>query len=67
MVTETLCDIAAGYAPDTAEYINIGGGFYGYIPPASRWADTPSFDDYAGVVCDVLQKNSWAKKQKPYL
>ena len=66
-ITRRLCDIAAGYFPDTVKYINIGGGLYGYIPPEYRWAETPCFDDYAEGVCAVLNNDPWAGKHKPYL
>jgi len=66
-ITETLCNIAAEYWPDTVEYINIGGGIYGYIPPKFRWDEVPTFDDYAEAVCTVLNNNAWAGKHKPYL
>ncbi len=67
IVTETLCRIAARFVPDTVEYINIGGGIFGYIPPQMRWAKTPSFDDYAKAVCRVLKTDKWARRRKPCL
>lgn len=66
-ITETLCNIAAEYWPDTVEYINIGGGIYGYIPPKFRWDEVPTFDDYAEAVCTVLNNGAWAEEHKPYL
>ncbi|MFH1370587.1 MAG: diaminopimelate decarboxylase [Planctomycetota bacterium] len=66
-IAKTLYDIGSQYAPQTVEYIDIGGGIYGYIPPQMRRAQTPSFDDYAKGVCDVLKGNSWAASRKPYL
>jgi len=67
IIAETLCNIASACIPETVEYINIGGGIFGYIPPEMRWTDTPSFDDYATVVCDVLRKSAWVKERNPYL
>ena len=67
VITKTLCSIAEQYFYDTIEYINIGGGIYGYIPPEFRFAQTPTFDDYADTVTKVLNSNNWIKKQKPYL
>jgi diaminopimelate decarboxylase len=67
IITETLCNIASKHIPDTVEYINIGGGIFGYIPPEMRWTDTPSFDDYATAVCDVLRKSAWVKERELYL
>ncbi len=66
-ITQTLCDIAVKYWPETIRYINIGGGIYGYIPPECRWTETPSFDDYAAAVTEVLNNNKWIVKRKPYL
>ena len=66
-IVRTLCDIASQYARETVEYIDIGGGIYGYIPPQMRHAPAPSFDDYAKGVCDVLKGNPWAASRKPYL
>lgn len=67
VITETLCNIASKHIPDTVEYINIGGGIFGYIPPEMRWTDTPSFDDYATAVCAVLRKSAWVEEREPYL
>jgi diaminopimelate decarboxylase len=67
VITETLCRIAARFIPETVEYINIGGGIFGYIPPDMRWTKTPSFDDYADVVCKVLKDNEWVQRRRPYL
>ncbi|MCK5563832.1 MAG: diaminopimelate decarboxylase [Planctomycetes bacterium] len=66
-IAQTLCDIAVKHWPDTIRYINIGGGIYGYIPPEFRFAETPSFDDYAADVAKVLNNDQWAVKQKPFL
>lgn len=67
VITRTLCDIASKYAPDTIEYINVGGGIFGYIPPENRWCDVPSFDDYAEVIARVLSESSWARQHQPSL
>ncbi|MCK5018862.1 MAG: hypothetical protein KAS32_17500, partial [Candidatus Peribacteraceae bacterium] len=67
VITETLCGIAARHLPDTIEYINIGGGMYGYIPPEFRWAETPTFDDYAQSITEVMNNNKWVKSKKPFL
>jgi diaminopimelate decarboxylase len=67
VITETLCRIAERFFPETVEYINIGGGIFGYIPPAMQWTKTPSFDDYAKAVCKILKNNKWVQRQKPFL
>jgi diaminopimelate decarboxylase len=66
-ITETLCNVAAKYWPDTVEYINIGGGIYGHIPQKFQWVEVPTFGDYAEAVCKVLNDSAWAGKHKPYL
>lgn len=67
VITETLCRIAEKFFSESVEYINIGGGIFGYIPPQMRWAKTPSFGDYAKAVCKVLKASKWARRQKPHL
>jgi diaminopimelate decarboxylase len=66
-ITRTLCEIAEKHFPKTIEYINIGGGIFGDVPPSMGFANVPSFDDYAETVCKVLQQNRWAVTQKPTL
>jgi diaminopimelate decarboxylase len=67
IITETLCRIAEKFFAESVEYINIGGGIFGYILPKMRWVKTPSFDDYANAVCKILKSNKWVQRQKPYL
>jgi diaminopimelate decarboxylase len=67
MITKTLCQIAEQYFPRTVQYIDVGGGFFGQIPPEMGFGDVPTFDDYAGAICDVLHQNQWAIKQQPTL
>jgi diaminopimelate decarboxylase len=67
VITETLCRVAARFIPETVEYINIGGGIFGYIPPQMRWTQTPSFDDYADAVYKVLKDNKWVQRRRPCL
>jgi diaminopimelate decarboxylase len=66
-IAETLCRIAEKYFPESVEYINIGGGIFGYIPPKMRWTKTPSFDDYASAVCKVMKSNKWVQRREPIL
>jgi diaminopimelate decarboxylase len=67
IITETLCRIAEQFFSESVEYINIGGGIFGYIPPQMRWTKTPSFDDYAKTVCKVLKNSKWVRRRKPFL
>jgi len=61
IITKTLADIAQNYFPQTVEYINIGGGFFGSVPPEMSFENTPSFDDYAQAACQVLESYNWTK------
>jgi diaminopimelate decarboxylase len=67
IIAKTLCQIAEKFFPESVEYINIGGGIFGYIPPSMRWTKTPSFGDYAKAVCKVLKNNKWIRRRKPNL
>lgn len=67
VIAETLCNIAERHGLDSVEYINVGGGIYGYIPSEMRWTEVPLFDDYAEVVCGVLEASKWVQKRKPTL
>ena len=67
VITQTLCDIAQKYFPETVNTINVGGGFFGRMHPDMPFPNTPSFDDYAEVVCGVLKENNWAQKKRPTL
>ncbi len=67
IITETLCRLAARYFPDSIEYINIGGGIFGYMPTKMRWIDTPTFDDYAKIISSVLNSSVWVRRKKPTL
>jgi diaminopimelate decarboxylase len=53
--------------PESVETINIGGGFFGHMHPDMPFKDAPSFDEYAEVVCGILNGSDWAQKQKPTL
>ena len=67
VITQPLCDIAQKYFPETVNTINVGGGFFGRMHPDMPFPNTPSFDDYAEVVCGVLKENNWAQKKRPTL
>lgn len=67
VITRTLCDIAERCFPDTVEYINIGGGFFGRMHPDMPFKNTPSFNDYAEGVCDILNANAWVRQKNPTL
>lgn len=67
VITKTLCDIAEKHFPQTVEYINIGGGFFGKIYPGMPFKDAPSFGEYARSICDVLRQSTWVQQKKPTL
>ncbi len=59
VIARTLADIAQKYFSDTIQIINIGGGFFGDVPPQMGFHNVPTFDDYAQVVADVLKSYTW--------
>ncbi|MGE6260634.1 diaminopimelate decarboxylase [Heyndrickxia sporothermodurans] len=65
-ITNVLCTIAKQYFPETIEYVDIGGGFYGELPESFN-IDSPSFDDYANAVCTMMNQEFADLDRKPYL
>ena len=47
--------------------VNVGGGFFGHMHPDMPFKNTPTFNDYAQVVTDILNANDWVQKNKPTL
>ncbi|MEN6308640.1 MAG: diaminopimelate decarboxylase [Anaerohalosphaeraceae bacterium] len=66
-ITRTLCEMAEWHFPQTVQYINIGGGMFGDVPPEMGFSDVPTFDQYAAAVGEVLQASDWAAANKPTL
>ncbi len=66
-ITRTLCDLAAEHLSDSVEYIDIGGGIYGKIPPELSVGNTPTFEHYAEAICGVMNDHPWVRKKNPYL
>lgn len=66
-ITARLVDVAARHFRDSIDYINVGGGFYGRPVPEMGLIDTPSYDDYAGTICEVLNADHWVASRKPHL
>jgi diaminopimelate decarboxylase len=66
-IAATLCRIAAGLAPDTVEEIDVGGGFFGPLPPSLAPSGAPSFDDYAAAIGGALSGSAWALARRPLL
>lgn len=65
-VTKKLCSLAKTHMCDTIEYIDIGGGIYGELPPEFG-VQSPSFDDYASAICEVINNEFPYKNRKPFL
>jgi diaminopimelate decarboxylase len=55
-ITTTLCDIGKKYLSSTLEYIDIGGGMYGNVPDSMKTEYVPTMDDYADVICAILNR-----------
>ncbi|MHC5083870.1 MAG: type III PLP-dependent enzyme domain-containing protein, partial [Planctomycetota bacterium] len=67
VITRTLCDIAEKHFPESVKTINVGGGFFGRMHPDMPFKDAPSYDDYAEVICGVLNNHPWVKRKNPTL
>lgn len=65
--TQKLCDISKEYLADTLEYIDVGGGFYGNVPEIMNIKNVPSFDDYAEIICTIMNKEKINFKNEPLL
>lgn len=55
-ITNTLCDLGKKYLSGTLEYIDIGGGMYGNVPDSMKTDYVPTMDDYAEVICAILNR-----------
>jgi diaminopimelate decarboxylase len=65
-IARALVGLAEARFPD-CEYINVGGGMYGKLPPSLGPRDAPSFDAYAEAICGALRESAWVRAQKPWL
>ena len=66
-IATKLAEVGERYFPQSIEFLNVGGGFYGRPAPSMGLTDTPTFDDYAETICDVLAQYPWIKEQRPRL
>jgi diaminopimelate decarboxylase len=66
-IATRLAEVGERYFPESIEFLNVGGGFYGRPAPAMGMTETPTFDDYAEAICEVLGRYSWIKDQQPRL
>lgn len=65
-IAATLCALAQERFPE-CEYINIGGGIYGNVPPVLGLGATPDFNDYAEGICKAILSNPWFRERRPHL
>jgi diaminopimelate decarboxylase len=66
-IAGTLCRLAEELMPDTVEEIDVGGGFFGPMPPGLAPPGAPSFDDYAEAIVGTLARSAWARARRPWL
>ena len=66
-IARTLAETGERYFPDTLDYLDIGGGFFGRRAPAMGLADTPTYDDYAETICAELKQHPWFEARRPHL
>lgn len=64
--TQTLCRLAKKHLSKGIEFIDIGGGIYGEVPKSFQ-IDVPSFDDYAEVICETMNREFDGYDNKPAL
>ncbi|MFF2446719.1 diaminopimelate decarboxylase [Neobacillus sp. NPDC058068] len=65
-ITQKLCDIAKEYRLDNLDYLDVGGGIYGELPPSFH-QNAPSFDDYAEAICQIMNQEFSSYEKKPRL
>jgi len=66
-IAATLCRLAEEHLPDAIEQINVGGGFFGAMPPELAPPGAPSFDEYAEAIAEALAESPWARRRRPCL
>lgn len=66
-ITATLCRLAREHFAETVEEINVGGGFYGPMPPELAPPNAPTFDDYAEAIGRVMRASPWVRSKRPTL
>ena len=66
-IATKLAEVGGRHFPESIEFLNVGGGFYGRPVPAMGLAEAPTFDDYAEAICEVLHQHPWIKTRRPRL
>ncbi len=68
-ITDQLLLLADDFFPDSLDYLDVGGGFYGDVPESFGKNNTPTFDDYADAICSRMNRR-WGEaafSRKPAL
>lgn len=66
-IAAKLAEVGERYFPETIEFLNVGGGFYGRSAAAMGLAEPPTFDEYATAICEVLCQKHWFMARQPRL
>lgn len=66
-IAAKLAEVGEKFFPETIEFLNVGGGFYGRSAAAMGLEDPPKFADYATAIGDVLRQYPWIKARQPCL
>lgn len=66
-IATKLADVGGRYFSESIEFLNVGGGFFGRPAPTMGITETPTFDNYAETICEVLGQYPWIKERQPRL
>lgn len=66
-IAARLAEVGERHFPETIEFLNMGGGFYGPSAAAMGLKDPPTFADYATAIVDVLHQSPWVETRQPCL
>lgn len=66
-IAARLAEVGERHFPESIEFLNVGGGFYGPSAAAMGLKDTPTFADYAAAIGDVLRQHPWVETRQPCL
>lgn len=64
--TQKLCQLAKENILESLEFIDIGGGIYGELPKEFK-IHAPTFEDYAEIICEVMNHEFSSFERKPTL
>lgn len=66
-ITAKLAEVGERYFPESIDFLNVGGGFFGRSAAAMGVEEPPTFDDYAAAICAVLRQHPWTEARQPRL